>query len=455
MPNIPASNQLNHAVSAVSNSFFRPFNNALSNAKNTYLCHAISDQNWLQTGVLRCLENFQSGRDLLQSLNEVQNIQIGLTTLFESLKSSRRLALTREVNLALLGDLVDANQCVCPQKSPSACPWREVDPTGSLDAFDLYAGDGHFHAAACHDPVSVVSRRKTNNQTEHLVAVKYPVGQIFTLNLRTQGLNHLTVADQVERNKEHEMRAIKRLTHETLRQGAKTGCKVLYIWDKAGIDFRFWYDCKYQSGIYFLSREKENMKLEVLGVYTWNGEIETNQGVLADEIVGSSNGVQLRRVEYRDAETELTYTYLTNLPVTVAPGLVAYLYKRRWDIEKTFDELKNKLGEKKSWATSAAAKSNQAVLLCVTHNLLTLLDRKIEVESGVVNVAEVGRKAAMLKSRKEVMLAKGKVLPKVAGYMQRLTVRTVKFIRWVRNHFHSPATWEEALAHLTRIYARL
>jgi hypothetical protein len=100
--------------------------------------------------------------------------------------------------------------------------------------------------------------------------------------------------------------------------------------------------------------------------------------------------------------------------------------------QKTFDELKNKLGEKKSWATSATAKSNQAVLLCVTHNLLTLLDRKIEVESGVVNVGEVERKEAMLKSRKEVMLAKGKVLPKVAGYMQRLTVRTVKFIRWVR-----------------------
>jgi hypothetical protein len=36
--------------------------------------------------------------------------------------------------------------------------------------------------------------------------------------------------------------------------------KVLYIWNRAGIDFRQWFKWK-ENGIYFLSREKENMKL--------------------------------------------------------------------------------------------------------------------------------------------------------------------------------------------------
>ena len=44
-------------------------------------------------------------------------------------------------------------------------------------------------------------------------------------------MNHLTVADQIERKKEHEMRALKRQTADTLRQGAAKGRKVLYIWD--------------------------------------------------------------------------------------------------------------------------------------------------------------------------------------------------------------------------------
>jgi hypothetical protein len=74
-------------------------------------------------------------------------------------------------------------------------------------------------------------------------------------------MTHLTVSDQVERKKEHDMPALKRQDTLTLRQGAAKGSKVLYVWDRAGIDFPQWFKWK-ESGIYFLSREKENMKLE-------------------------------------------------------------------------------------------------------------------------------------------------------------------------------------------------
>jgi len=40
----------------------------------------------------------------------------------------------------------------------------------------------------------------------------------------------------------------------------------------------------------------------------------------------------------------------------------------RWDVEKVFDELKNKLGEKQAWATSKNAKTMQATFLCIAHN---------------------------------------------------------------------------------------
>lgn len=40
----------------------------------------------------------------------------------------------------------------------------------------------------------------------------------------------------------------------------------------------------------------------------------------------------------------------------MSPGLIAYLHKVRWDIEKIFDQVKNKLAEKKSWATSETAR---------------------------------------------------------------------------------------------------
>jgi hypothetical protein len=76
-----------------------------------------------------------------------------------------------------------------------------ADPlTGAVELahYDLYAGDGHFHQAAAHDPRDAES------------GTKYATGHCFTLNLRTQALSHLTVADQAERKQEHDLRALKR-----------------------------------------------------------------------------------------------------------------------------------------------------------------------------------------------------------------------------------------------------
>jgi hypothetical protein len=189
-------------------------------------------------------------------------------------------------------------------------------------------------------------------------------------------MTHLTVSDQVERKKEHDMPALKRQDTLTLRQGAAKGSKVLYVWDRAGIDFPQWFKWK-ESGIYFLSREKENMKLEIVGIHAFDRADNINQGVVSDEMVATSVGVTVRRVIYQDPETGILYVYLTNLPPNIPPGIVALLSKSRWDLEKVFDEFKNKLGEIKSWASTANAKTCQARLSCLTHNLMTLMEEQI------------------------------------------------------------------------------
>jgi hypothetical protein len=189
-------------------------------------------------------------------------------------------------------------------------------------------------------------------------------------------MTHLTVSDQVERKKDRDMRALKRQDILSLRQGAAKGRKVLYVWDRAGIGFRQWFKWR-ESGIYFLSREKENMKLETVGVHSFDRADRINQGVISDEMVATSVGVTERRVIYQDPETGIVYARLTNLPPAIAPGIVALLYRSRWEVEKVFDEFKNKLGEIKSWASTANAKTCQARLLCLTHNLMTLMEEQL------------------------------------------------------------------------------
>jgi hypothetical protein len=70
-------------------------------------------------------------------------------------------------------------------------------------------------------------------------------------------------------------------------------------------------------------------------------------------------------------------------------------------VEKAFDEFKNKHGETKSWGSSANAKTCQARLLCLTHNLMTLMEEKIFRETGIPNQAETQREAKTLAKREE------------------------------------------------------
>ena len=65
-------------------------------------------------------------------------------------------------------------------------------------------------------------------------------------------------------------------------------------------------------------------------------------------------------------ETGKPYEFLSN-EVDLPAGVIVELYRRRWEAEKVFDELKNKLGQKKAWATSLVAKEAQAQLLSITH----------------------------------------------------------------------------------------
>jgi hypothetical protein len=439
--------------------FFKPLFRYLDTCRLRRNCPALPDELWLEVGVRRCLSLFQSGRDFLQYFADCHDTEILRSTFFESLKSKRRLA--------LLSEMVAQSQVHMRRSLP--------DPFVAfkcLSDFDLYAGDGHFISAASHDKAapresptsesptsesptgeSPTSKDKTPGRTAAFTATKYATGHLYTLCLRSHCMTHLTVSDQIKRKKEHDMRALKRLDISALRQGAAKGRKALYIWDRAGIDFQQWFKWK-ESGIYFLSREKENMKLEIVGIHPFDRADPINQGVISDEMVATSAGVTVRRVIYQDPETGIIYAYLTNLPASILPGIVAFLYKCRWDVEKVFDEFKNKLGETKSWASTANAKTCQARLLCLTHNLMTLMEEHISKETAITNKAETKRKAQTLLNRDKNSKIKGlSGLTDLQKVIQRLTQRTVKFIRWLKNHLNSQCSWTHALARLAKIYA--
>lgn len=65
-------------------------------------------------------------------------------------------------------------------------------------------------------------------------------------------------------------------------------------------------------------------------------------GVKADRRVMTREGGGLRIVTYIAPVGGESYKFLTNEP-DLPPGIIVELYRRRWEAEKVFDEIKDKL----------------------------------------------------------------------------------------------------------------
>ena len=141
--------------------------------------------------------------------------------------------------------------------------------------------------------------------------------------------------------------------------------------------------------------------------------------------------------------------------MTLPPGLIAHLYHRRWRIEKVFDGLKNKLNEKKSWATSPTGKAAQAEFLCLTHNLIRRMENQLASQEAVINEPDCTRHRERLAQQKSVTEKAGRLWPSTWDTLQKPVLYSVKLIRWLRSSIQSGLAWTPALPRLRALYATL
>ena len=430
MPNTTLLPTTFSTSSAVRQRLFSPLQATYHNSHSQYVCRELPDLTFLQMGVLRVLSPSKSGRDFLQLYGDCADSDIEVGLYFKSLESRRRLDNLKSINKLVAQQV----RRIMPN------PLRGIP---ELDGFDIYSGDGHYHAAACHDlPVE---------RSDGTIS-KLPVGHFFMMDMRSHALEHL---DQAEtgggRKAEHDMRAVKRVGAKALRNGAKKGRKVIIVWDRAIVDTAFWDRAKRSYGVYFLTLEKDGMKLEDARPKELDWDDPRNAGVIDDEIgFSKTKKCKIRRIHYVDPSTGTGYTYLTT-ELTLPPGVLVLLYKQRWDIEKVFDELKTKLEEKKAWGSSKEAKSIQAIFECLTHNLMLLLQHELESKEEVINEKEIDRRMKR-KAKVEEDSEQSGGATFVATAMQRITQRTLKFIRWLRNHVYNIVPWARAVDRLRKAY---
>ena len=422
--------KLNTESSAVQSELLSHLDGAMRQADHQYRCHVNSDQDWIKFGVLRVLHHHDSGREFFQDMrmDSLGQLDIRRQDFQEGLKSMRRLKHLSSINSIYLED---RSQQAFKNKDGSFHPL--------LDSFHIYSGDGHFHAASTHDERDDQGRKNA-------------VGHLYAQNLRNRDMSHLALSSDGTRKKPHDLGTIKKMDIESLRQGARRGQKVLYVWDRAIIDFSSWMRWKHNNGIYFVTRSKKNMNKEVIGNISVDGADAQNSGVISDQLIEAGGAEALRMITYHDAEIDETFEFITNLRSSLPPGMVVQLYRMRWDIEKVFDELKNKLEETKAWSKSLTGKRMQAQFIVLCYNLLLRLRDNIEQREGIKDTEqEKKQELRWSKTLKCYELAKRPV-PTWLATLRRTTQLGVKFIRWVRGLSFRPSSWSQALGLLAHEY---
>lgn len=404
--------------------FFQPLADLAAQSSQARSCPEFADADYVLCGVQRVLEASPSGRGFLQEHGPKLECSPSQGNYFATLHSERRLKVLTEVCQHVRAD-VDRGAVDRLAHLPE------------LERYDCFAADGHWHKAAAHDA------RHENT--------KMAVGHFYSLSLRTHRLTHLATGQGLH---EHDMTALKRVKPKGLRQGVAKGRRVLIVYDKAGIDFGYWKRCRQECAVYFLSRVKENMVLSCEQSRSWDTRDPRNQGVEKDEMVRSSEGHRLRVIVYADPVSGQSFEFVTNDP-DLPPGVLAELYRRRWNVEKVFDEIKNKLGQIKAWASSLTAKEAQAKFIELTYNLLLIYERDLERRHGITPDGEDRRRDQRRQETAQAGAAMKGIARLLILRVQRATQHSVKFIRWLRHALDQKLTEAVATARLRLLYAAL
>lgn len=167
------------------------------------------------------------------------------------------------------------------------------------------------------------------------------------------------------------------------------------VFDKGYNDYKT-FDEFTQNGIFFVTRLKSNAAYE--SIEENNIPSYVDDGVIKDEIIRvdvKENGkylktTELRRIAYWDNENKRCFEFITNL-IGMNAGHIALIYKKRWQIELLFKQLKQNFPLKFFLGDNENAIKIQIWCTLIVNLLLTVIHKKIKRKWAFSNLASFCR----------------------------------------------------------------
>ena len=326
--------------------------------RNERKCNGISDQDFILLGVVRVLNESKSGRDFLQKIKqgafpgieEIENkLKVPRSTFFDALSSKRRCKYITETAEAI--DKIISNYL-------DNAGINYLSGFDELDGRDVYSGDGHYIKHATHTAE---------------IKGKYPnSGTIYMQNIRNGSVVPMCVVESETSSKPNEITFIR----DNIASFAKNNAleKPLIVYDMACVDNVFWtlVESRRKNGCHIVTRLKKNIIFTFKTPIQFDKNDPVNMGIQEYATVGMNNAGVMYYVKYKDVETGDIYEFITT-DSSLRPGVVVYIYKVRWKLEKVYDVFKNKLFEVKAWGRNKNAHESQSALIATTYNIMRML----------------------------------------------------------------------------------
>jgi hypothetical protein len=300
-------------------------------------------------GALRHLKGMHTLREQIQALLHLDPSDQGRPPLARSTWSDALSATSRRTAMqALLPKLVSEAQAVLPDRLANL---------PGLGRRPVRAIDGTYQRESAHYRRRAPKHGGTDNPKGHALLSFY--------NLR------LGIPEDVhvETRNRHESLLLRDYDREA---SALTGQRnTLWLVDRAFIDGGFWDLKKAQLGQTMITRMKSNLQYAVKQPRPIDRDNPVNEGIVSDQLIQLNSAESTWRRILLVSRRGRTVEFLTN-ELDLEPGVIGFLYSRRWEEEKCFDTWKNDFSQAKAWGKSLTAIENQVRLAIVTSILITM-----------------------------------------------------------------------------------
>ena len=163
-----------------------------------------------------------------------------------------------------------------------------------------------------------------------------------------------------------------------------------YVMDRGYLDFTRLYALD-QVGSFFVTRAKRNMNARRV----YSAPVDRTTGLICDQRIVFNDfyaardyPAQLRRIRFRDPETDKNLVFLTNHGLLPALSICS-LYKSRWQVELFFKWVKQHLRIKRFYGTSENAVKTQIWIAVSVYVLVAIIKKELQLDASLHTLLQI------------------------------------------------------------------